>query len=353
MSTLGSTYLTLADWAKRKDPDGKVPVIVDLLSQTNEIIDDMLWTEGNLPDGHQTTVRTGLPEGTWRKLYQGVQPTKSTTAQITERVGNLEAYSEIDVDLANLNGNSAQFRLSESAAFLEGMTQQFASAVMYSNSIATPAQIMGFSPRYSTITTTNAQTAYNVIDAGGTGSTNTSMWFVGWGPNKVSGIFPKGSMAGLQHRDLGEDTRLNSDGSLYQVLRDHYKWQCGVIVQDWRYVVRIANIDVATLDDTTAPNFATLLTKAANLFPTAPAGLSAVQRATMASSDLSPPSFAIYCNRTVRTALEVQLLNKPGTSNNTFIYLDADQWAGKTVLGFRGVPIRTVDALLNTETALT
>lgn len=352
MSTIGGQYLTLADWAKRRDPEGKIPVIVDLLSQTNEIVDDMLWVEGNLPDGHQTTVRTGLPSGTWRMLYQGVQPGKSTTAQITERVGNLEAYSEIDKDLVELNGNSSQFRLSESAAFLEGITQQFASAVMYSNSIATPAQFMGFAPRYSTVTTTNAQTAYNVIDAGGTQSTNTSIWFVGWGPNKVSGIFPRGSTMGLMHKDLGLWVKEKSDGSLLQVYRDHYQWKCGMVVQDWRYVVRIANIDVATLNDTTAPNFATLLTKAANLFPTAPAGLSAVQRATAASSDLSPPSFAIYCNRTVRTALEVQLLNKPG-SNNTFIFLNKDEWAGKTVLSYRGVPIRTVDAILNTETRVT
>lgn len=33
MSTLGSTVLTLADWAKRLDPDGKVPAIVEMLSQ--------------------------------------------------------------------------------------------------------------------------------------------------------------------------------------------------------------------------------------------------------------------------------------------------------------------------------
>lgn len=43
--------LTLADWAKRMDPDGRVPVIVDFLEETNEILGDMMWAEGTLPAG--------------------------------------------------------------------------------------------------------------------------------------------------------------------------------------------------------------------------------------------------------------------------------------------------------------
>ena len=58
--------------------------IIELLSQTNEILDDMLVVEGNLPTGHQTTIRTGLPQATWRLLNQGVQPGKSTTALVAK-----------------------------------------------------------------------------------------------------------------------------------------------------------------------------------------------------------------------------------------------------------------------------
>jgi hypothetical protein len=97
---LGTGNLSLADWAKRLDPDGKVPTIVELLSQSNEVLLDMQWREGNLPTGHRTTVRTGLPAVAWRLLNQGVTPSKSTTAQIDEQCGMLEAWSEVDKDLA-------------------------------------------------------------------------------------------------------------------------------------------------------------------------------------------------------------------------------------------------------------
>lgn len=354
MAVLGTTYPNLADWAKRQAPDGSgIDVIVDLLSQSNEVLDDMPWLEGNLTTGHRTSVRTGLPSGTWRMLYQGVQPGKSTVAQITEACGNLEAFNEIDKDLADLNGNTAEFRLSESIAFYEGLSQQFASALFYSNSLETPAQIMGFAPRYSTVSTA-AEVSKNVISAGGTGSTNTSIWFIGWGSNTVHGIFPKGKMAGLQREDLGVDLKHNADGSMYRVYNEHFKWECGLCVRDWRYVVRIANIDVEDLDSTdSAPQLTKLLVKAANLFPTAPAGLSAVQAATRPSGLVGPARFGIYCNRTVRTALENQILDRPSGTGGTLMYLDPDQWDGKVVLGFRGVPIRTVDAILNDEDAVT
>src|SRR5574343_52982 len=119
MAALSTGALTLADWAKRLDPDGKVPMIVELLEQTNDILTDMRWIEGNLPTGHRTTVRTGLPAVAWRLLNQGITPSKSTTAQIDEQCGMLEEWSEVDKHLALLNGNTAAFRLSEGLAFIE------------------------------------------------------------------------------------------------------------------------------------------------------------------------------------------------------------------------------------------
>ena len=115
--------LTLADWAKRSDPDGRVPIVAELLSQTNEILDDCVFKEGNLPTGERVIIRTGLPSVYFRALNQGIPGSKSTTAQVDEACAILEARSEVDKDLAMLNGNTAQFRLSEDTAFLEAMNQ--------------------------------------------------------------------------------------------------------------------------------------------------------------------------------------------------------------------------------------
>src|ERR1700728_5005511 len=175
-AVIGSLALTYADWAKRLDDGYRVASIIELLSQTNEILDDMLVMEGNLPTGHKTTVRTGLPQATWRLLNAGVPNAKSTTAQIVDTCGNLETYAVIDKDIADLNGNTAEFRLSEVRAFLEGMSQQIASTLIYGNQHINPERFTGLSPRYSTSNTTNSETAYNVLSGGGAASTNTSIW---------------------------------------------------------------------------------------------------------------------------------------------------------------------------------
>ena len=349
MAVLGGLALTYADWAKRLDPDGKVDTIIQILSQTNELLDDMLVVEGNLPTGHQTTIRTGLPQATWRLLNAGVQPTKSTTAQIQDSCGMLETYSDIDIALAELNGNTAEFRLSEDLAFLEGMNQQMASAFIYSNALATPQQIMGLAPRFSSVNSNNALSAANVLDAGGTASTNTSIWVVVWGPNTVHGIFPKGQVAGLQHRDLGEQTLYTSVGSTQtqlQVYRTHFKWMSGLTVRDWRYVVRIANIDVTQLLGGSAANLINALIRAVHRLPTAPVELSTEQTTDADGRQSGAPSMgrtSIYCNRIIRTYLDIQAVNK------TNVLLRLDEWEGKTITTFRGVPIRTVDAILSNE----
>lgn len=343
MAILGATALTLADWAKRYQ-DGKLAAIVELLSQSNEILDDMLWVEGNLPTGHVTTVRTGLPTATWRQLNYGVQPGKSTTAKITDTCGMLETYSEVDCALAELNGNTAGFRLSESMSFIEGMSQQMASAVIYANEAATPQQITGLAPRFSTVSTATSLSANNVIDAGGTGSTNTSIWIVVWGPNTAHGIFPKGMVTGLQHRDLGEWTKNLADGSMLQVYRDHYKWNAGLTVRDWRYVIRICNIDVTLLNGGSAANLLTLMIRALNRLPTTPNNVaSSASTSDTPSIRGSMGRCVIYCNRLIRSALEVQVVNK----SNTLLQLR--EYDGMTVLQYRGIPIKTVDAILSNE----
>ena len=342
--TIGANAITYADWAKRMDDDGKVATIINILSQSNEILKDMLVVEGNLPTGHKTTVRTGLPSATWRLLNYGVTRTKSTTAQITDNCGMLETYSEIDKYIADLNGNTAEFRLSEDLAFLEGMNQQMAGTLFYGNTAVNPERFMGLAPRYPSVLTATAQTAANVIDAGGTGSTNTSIWVMVWGPNTCHGIFPKGQISGLQHRDLGEWTLFDANNNPYQGYRTHFKWDMGLTVRDWRYLVRIANIDVNLLTGASAANLINGLIRAVHRLPTAPVKASTEQTTDAPDEGaMSMGRTVIYCNRIIRTYLDIQAVNK------TNVLLRLDEWDGEAVTTFRGIPIRTCDQLLNTE----
>ncbi len=207
---------------------------------------------------------------------------------------------------------------------------------------------MGMAPRYNTINTATAATAANVISAGGTGSDNTSIWLVTWGSDTTHGIFPKGKITGLQHRDLGEWTLQDAAGNQYQGYRDHFKWELGLTVRDWRYNGRICNIDVSDLQGANAANLANLLVRLANRIPTTNGRVSAVTKSDAPSISGAMGNTVIYCNRTVRTYLELQAMNKA----NALLKL-TETPDGRVVLSFRGIPIKTCDAILNTETALT
>lgn len=336
MSTLATTALTLADWGKRRDPDDRVATIIELLNQSNPILQDMLWVEGNLPTGHRTTVRTGLPDVAWRKLNYGVPQSKSTTVQVDDSCGMLEAFGQVDKDLAELNGNTSSFRLSENMAFLEAMNQEMAATLIYGNSGTEPEAFTGLSPRYSALS--GVANSQNVMGAGGT--TNlTSIWLAGWGDNTLHGIYPKGSTAGLQHQDLGLDTITDAAGGKYRAYQDHYQWKCGFALRDWRYAVRIANIDTAALAALTGTQATTAATSIIKLMSRS------IDR--IPSFGMCKPVF--YMNRTVFSLLRVLALEKSNAALSIESALDQFGNPIRGNLAFMGIPIRRVDAILNNE----
>jgi hypothetical protein len=347
MAQIGASALTYADWAKRMDDGYKVARIIELLSQTNEILEDMLVIEGNLPTGHKTTIRTGLPQATWRLLNLGVPNAKSTTAQLTDTCGNLETYAVIDKDIADLNGNTAEFRLSEVKAFLEGMSQQVATTLIYGNQFLNPERFTGLAPRFSTKTTANSNTAFNVLDGGGTASTNTSIWITVWGDDTLHATFPKGKITGLQHRDMGEWPVLDSASNTYQAYRDHFKWEIGLVLRDWRYVARIANIDVTQLTGVSAANLINLIIRALYRLPTAPVSATTIQTSDTPEVRANMGRAVLYANRVVRTYLDLQAMNK------TNVLLRIEEFDGKPITTFRGIPVRTCDAILSNEAQVT
>ena len=326
MAALATNNPTLLDVSKRLDPNGKIDSIVELMAAQNPILEDMTFVEGNLPTGHKTTVRTGLPTPTWRKLYGGVQPGKSTTAQVTDSCGMLEAYAEIDKALADLNGNSAAFRLSEDAGHIEGMAQQHAQTMFYGNEGTQPEAFTGLAPRYNSLSAENGD---NIIDAGGTGSDNTSIWLCVWGPQTGFGIYPKGSKAGLQMEDKGQVTIENVDGAggRMEGYRTHYRMDSGLTIRDWRYFVRIANIDVSDLNTlANTKNLITWMIQASERIP-----------------QLGKGRACFYMPRTVREKLRLGILEKISTN------LTWETVEGKRVMTFDDIPVRRSDALVLSE----
>lgn len=354
----GNTQLTLLDWAKRKDPDGKIARIVEMLNRVNNVMDDMTMIEGNTQTGHVTTIRTGLPAIAWRSINVGVQPSKSTTKQLAVAAGMLEGLGKVDEKLVELAEDGQALRLSEVSPFMESFSQTLSTTLFYGDTRVNPDRFTGLSAYYANLnaayqknpdqaanpSSTLPDSGRNVFDASTnyagqtfgdpTQGKNTSLWLICWGEQSIHGFFPKGTRAGIYHEDKGkwlvDDGR--GLGASYWAWIDQYRAELGLCVRDWRQAVRIANIDTVALgasgDDSDT---------SANLF----------KNAMQAVNYLQFPEggkVAWYCNRYLKTYLEVKALNKA----NNFISFDTLE-SGHKVTKLMGFPIRRVDALLNTE----
>ena len=339
---------TLIDIAKSFGPDGKVATVAELLNQSNEIITYLPFIEGNLPTGHKGVVRTGLPTVQLRSFYRGVKVSKSGRATIEDVCAMAEGRNEIDKDLADLNGNSAAYRQSEGLAFIEAMNQTFAQQLIYGDTSSNPDGVLGLTPRYNSLSATSGA---NIIDAGGTGSDNTSVWLIVASENTISGIYPKGSQAGLQQQDLGEIDAFDENNDRFRAYAELWKWKFGLHVKDWRYAVRIANIDVSDLTGQTGTQAITAATWLNKLM------IKALAR--IPSMGMGTPMF--LASRTVKEMLSIGALDK---SQNVLSFTDAVNQHGAVgpgsvagqgtgiqggTLRFMGVPVVTVDQLLATE----
>jgi hypothetical protein len=347
-------HVTLMDWARKFGPDGKLLPIANLLSQSNEIVQVMPFMEGNLPTGHKASVQTGLPLPILRRFYQGVPPSKGGVNTIEDVCANQQSRNEVDQKLAELNGDVGAFRLSEALPHFEANTQLFAQQMMYGDTSVNKDGILGLTPRYNAIGARNGvvpASSANIIDSGGTGNNNTSVWLVVWGSNTVTGIFPKGSKAGLDHQDLGLIDAFDANNARYRAYAELWDWVYGLHVKDWRFAVRIANINVNDLAGRTGTQ--------AN-------GVVSSLLYTMIDAMAHIPSMGMgsatfLASRLVKSRLSQMALDK--SQNALGFNGSLDQFgkvgpgsvagSGKDIQGgmltFQGVPVLTVDALSNAE----
>lgn len=312
--------LTLIELAKRTN-NGNLLTIAEVMSETNEILDDAVWQESNQLTSHLITRRHSLPAGSWRRLNSGVDTESSATSQLSEAIGMLESYSEVDKKLVDIAPNPKQFRSDEDMAFVEGMSQSVADTIIYGNMATHPERIYGISTRY------NDLACSNVFSASGSGSDLTSIWVIQWGVRQVFLIYPQNSKSvGIQAIDLGEHTALDTNSKKYQVYRTHFTIDVGMAVRDERCIQRQCNIESAGASNLWDDD---LLIGMLNNLPYKGKGA------------------VIYCNKTIKTQMDVTAKDKTNVSYNT------REVFGHETTHFRGVPVHQVDAILNTESEVT
>jgi hypothetical protein len=330
MATVGNTYLTLADKLKRQNGNEHIAAIIEMLAEYNSFIEDAPVIECNNGTKHRTTMRTSLPNVSWRVLNEGVQESKSSTNQIEDTTGILEGWSRTDQALVDLAVDKAGFRLSESRSFLEAMNQEAETGLFYHNTNTDPERILGLAPRFNSI---GAENGGQIVNAGGSGSEATSIWFVTWDESACHLIYPKGTMGGLQHEDLGLDTVMDANNNPFRAYRDRYCWNLGLSVRDWRSVSRVANIDSELLvpDAATGPKLFDLMVEA---------------YWKLQNQGTAQGRKVIYANATIMEYLDHHA--RLGNSNVQLTWREAGP-DSKPVLHFRDMPIRRSDALINGE----
>lgn len=335
MATIGNTYATLAHLLRTQTDGGEIADIIEVLRQSDHMLDDAPVQECNMGTRHLTTIRAGLPEPTWRKLYEGVQPGVGTETTVQESTGQMEAWSETDAKLVELAKNPQRFRMTKAEAHIQGMMLEAGRTVLYGDVALEPTKFTGLTARFSDSAAGNGA---QLVDAGGVGSTNTSIWFVTWGADCASLLYPEGTRGGLSREDKGKQTKEVEGGKLYDVYREKFTWDIGMTVGDWRGISRIANIDTTKLggdhtDD--AYDGAHLI----DLMIDAYYKLDVTNRPGGRT--------VVYTDRMTAANLHKQAMN--GKNMN----LTLEQADGRPVINFLGHPIRRMDALLATESAVT
>lgn len=339
-------WSNINDVISRTDETGKMRMIAEMLSTSSEIIPDLYMQEGNQIGGHEFAFRSSIPGGVFTTYNQGVPTAKSTTAKGHVSIGRLETYSQIDQRLAKDSGNVQAYRLSEDQAFLQGMTQTMTRTIFYGNTAVNSNQFMGFSSFYNTLNTALQPNAVNVFDGGGTGSSNMSIWLIGWGERQNFGIYPHGAMSGgLIHEDKGEQPAYDSAGNRFESYLSRFEYSLGICPMNWEYAARLANLDV-TSAGLAGPNAIDLFPELNKLVLKMPAATKESSGITQldAPGDPSPGvRFSFYTNRYGKYFLELQSIR------NRNVLQTPAEYAGMVIDSYRGIPIKLVDQLLSTE----
>ena len=337
---------TFAEYAKamtNEQPGMKHYIRV--LTKATTLLNAAHWSKCNKGDMHETDIQTALPKSYIKDINAGVPASFDGSRTIVDKTIQIEQNCILDSPEVEKQSSPRAYRMRKSESHMISAKHNLERRILYDTYNSGMRKIMGFMPRYGSVS--DVALSRNVINAGGTtANKQTSILFVTWGDmasKMVSPDWVKNPM-GLQRMDKGKvDAILSSDGTLVQskhteIYKDVLKWNAGLVVEDWRVNVRIANIDVDQRDAGTlgAKRLTKLMIEARDAIP----------------DDLIPGvnvNMRIYMNRKTHTAFKKELLDTAGAGGISLG--DAD---GRQVLMFQNeIPILRNDMMLDTEEVLT
>ena len=336
MAVKGTELVTLADVAKSDNK--QIGKVAEVLVQHNAMLKDIPYMLMNEGTTHVEDIRSNLPAVYYRKANQPIPASKTTTEERTFTGTQFESKSQMDEAVAQRGGMDrvGYNRWNQAQGHLQAHAIEHASLILYGSPVSSNQKTAGLADIYSTLNTSE-ETSKQIIDAGGTGSDNTSIYKVHWGERSIFGIYPKGTVAGLKRKDHSAGGKLvkipgvdqNGNVGDFWGYEEQFITNHGLVVKDYRQAARIANIDVSNLQTGTG---------AADL-------IAAMIRADYLIDNLENGQGVWYVNRTVHAALHLQALNKVSVGAG----LTFGNYQGERVLMMLGSPVRIMDAIMTSE----
>lgn len=296
--------------------------IIEGMMQTNQILKDMPVVEANDGTVHTTTIRTTQPSGTRRKYNEGIVSHASTTKNVKDLMEMLEDYSIIDKNIVEHSSNKEALINTEILAFLNGMGETQAEDLIYGDNGVDDTQANGFAVRRKALETETC------ISAAGTGDALTSVYIVGLGPQFVHMFHPKGRTdVGVKREDRGLQDWAILVGAVMKTMPAYVNFfsaHFGLAVRNERALQRIANIPSTITAD-------------------------ALIDLILARLNKLPPgcqNVSLYANSDIITKID-----KASWSKSNAVFTKEDPW-GELITHVRKARVRQVDAILNTESAI-
>lgn len=314
-------FMTALEAVKR---DGNTPDqrrIIEELAVTNEFLLDMPVKEANDTTGMNHLKRTSIPKGSHRGYNQGVKSELSTTETTRDISVQVTGYSKVDEKIYREQNDPTGFRSGEDMAFVAGMAETMAEDLVYGNNQKDPRLLNGMAIRRPKLVKDKC------VSMGGTGDNLTSLYLCKMGTDNVSLFYPKGaSGCGVQVKDKGLVTEKDEDGGNFEAYVTYFEVNYGLSVGNEKSLIRIANIDINTTD---GDKLAKKVLEMAKKLPKGEGDIVA------------------YANSDVLNLIDMYLIDKSNIQ-----YSPTDQY-GKEVTKIRSIKLRTVDAILNTESEVT
>lgn len=286
-----------------------------------------------------------LPIPSTRRLNTGVLETAAKNTQITDPMALFEAYSEVDKETYRIQNNPDEWRMDQDMNHVEGFKQAIESLMFYGNLAADPGSFNGLSTRFNNLESyPNGDQSWlpNVWNGGQSSGSCTSAWFIELGKNKVYGIYPPNTPAGMVIENLGEMTKQvpvavgggPTQTYKYQTMVTHFLWRLGIQVNDERCVQRIANINPVGFS---GPNGfdENVFIEAKNQLP----------------GGGEAPGTILLMNRQLKTQVDIRSVSQKLNAYTNFTANETDVFGHKVSM-FQGIPILMAEKIVNTETVV-